>query len=132
MSNPMGNEMGDEPQIPPDTSVTTIAELPVPAAAAVEFQLVRERHDQEIEDRKSRRSLRGKVAIGAGLILVLELVIVCLIILGAGLGWLKLSDWVIGTFINGVIVQHYFVIRIIVSNLFPRSDLLGENARQTD
>jgi hypothetical protein len=83
-----------------------------------------ELHDEKIKDLRSRRTLRTRVAIGAAAFLVIELAIVLVLAWTTGVGVWRLNEWVIGTFINGVIVQHYFVIRIIVSNLFPRDEKL--------
>jgi hypothetical protein len=82
----------------------------------------RELHDEKIKDLQSRRTLRTRVAIGAAVFLLLELAVVILLSWTTGVGAWRLNEWVIGVFINGVIIQHYFVIRIIVSNLFPREE----------
>jgi hypothetical protein len=74
---------------------------------------------QEIADRESHRAHRGTVIAGAALFLLLELFMVWALLHNIGIGCYKLNETVVGIFVNGVVVQHYFVIRIIVKNLFP-------------
>lgn len=75
--------------------------------------------DEKALDGKQRRLLRYCVAGGVGVLLLIEILGILLIIVCQGLGWFNLNEWVLGFFVNGVILQTFGSLHVIVTHLFP-------------
>lgn len=80
------------------------------------------RADQFQLDRIQRRQLRGRISSRIMWMLYGELgfVIVVVILQGFKPCDFSLNEWMFGLFVNGVILQTFFTIRIIVRHLFPQ------------
>jgi hypothetical protein len=74
--------------------------------------------EQEADGRQ-KRHLRYCVAGGVGILLLFELIALITIILFQGFKLIDLNQWVFGFFVNGVIIQTFASLHIIVTHLFP-------------
>jgi hypothetical protein len=74
-------------------------------------------------DGEHKRSMRVKISTRILITLWIELAILAAMI---GLQGFKpwgfsLNDWIFGIFVNGVLLQTFFTVQIIVKNLFPHA-----------
>lgn len=80
-----------------------------------------EKEKEKLASRKQNRGLRrcfGWIIIGT---LWVELLFLGALILmqGFGLNGFKLNQWVFGFFVNGALLQTFFLVRVVLNNLFP-------------
>jgi hypothetical protein len=80
------------------------------------------RADQFQLDRTQRRELRGKISNRIMWMLYGELsfVIAVVILQGFKPFDFSLNEWMFGLFVNGIILQTFFTVQIIVRHLFPQ------------
>ena len=71
---------------------------------------------------KSRESLQSFLIF----LLLCEIIFTFYLVLSQGIGKLlftnirfEITQWIFGTFINGIVIQTFFLIKPIVKNLFP-------------
>lgn len=68
--------------------------------------------------------LRDRYANRLYLLLVFEIIVMFLFVIGHGVGWLKLDQWLVLIIAESIIVKTFLTIQIIVKNLFPNKNLL--------
>lgn len=73
------------------------------------------------EDKIQRRKLRKKITKWIIRMLYGELGFVALAVAFQGFGFFgfSLNEWMFGLFVNGVVLQTFFTVKIIVKHLFP-------------
>ena len=81
----------------------------------------RQRKQEHIEDLRQRRALRQDYSGRLFLLLVVQVAFVGVLILCQGwrLWGFRLHEWAFGIFINGSLIQTFFIVRQIVVHLFP-------------
>jgi hypothetical protein len=80
------------------------------------------RLDQFRLDREQRRNLRGRISSRIMWMLYGELLFVIAVVILQGFkpSGFSLNEWMFGLFVNGVILQTFFTVQIIVRHLFPQ------------
>jgi hypothetical protein len=78
--------------------------------------------EQNREDRKIDRALKEKTHSAVFLILKWQIGgLFCLMLLQGWKIWgFTLNEWAFGVFLNGTLVQTYFLVRFIVEHLYPK------------
>lgn len=81
-----------------------------------------EAEEQVRKDRENDRALKGQTHISIFKILRWQIVGVFALMLLQGFHvWgFKLDQWAFGIFLNGTLVQTYFLVRFIVEHLYPK------------
>lgn len=75
---------------------------------------------EEIQDRRSDRSLRQKYAKDFFKLLVGQVAVLNVIVILCGLGWLTLSENVLQLYMGGTLAETFGVVYVITRSLFPR------------
>jgi hypothetical protein len=79
-------------------------------------------HEEEIADRQTTRKLREEVGNKVLITLWVQIGFLAIMILFQGfkLCGFELNEWVFGVFVNGVLIQTFFLVRVIVQDLYPK------------
>lgn len=79
-------------------------------------------HEEEIADRQTTRELRKGVGTKVLYTLWAQISFLAIMILFQGfkLCGFELNEWVFGVFVNGVLIQTFFLVRVIVQDLYPK------------
>ncbi len=80
--------------------------------------------EQDREDRKKDRELKEKTHSAVFKILRWQIIglFVLMLLQGWGFWGFSLNQWAFGVFLNGTLVQTYFLVRFIVEHLYPKKD----------
>lgn len=82
--------------------------------------------EQNRKDREKDRELKEKTHSAVFRILIAQIIglFVLMLLQGWGLWGFGLNQWAFGVFLNGTLVQTYFLVRFIVEHLYPKKDQL--------
>ena len=104
--------------IDPDADSTPTPPITVNEDLAAEIK--RGEHQQDMAERDSDLKLKKTYATRIFILLCFELLILAAIIMFQGFGLIDIEEWTFGIFVNGVILQTFSLIKLIVKSLFSQ------------
>jgi Flp pilus assembly protein TadB len=103
-------------------SLNKLRESKKNSSVVIEKSKIGSKEQEEIEDFKQRRELREGFDKKVFWLLIAQVVFVALMLIFQGFKvWgFSLNEWAFGIFVNGALVQTYFIVRQMAIHLFPK------------
>jgi hypothetical protein len=75
--------------------------------------------NEQVENSKQDRNLKKRYANGFIWILSVQLIVMNLVFIAAGVGWLKFEQWTLDIYMTGTLAEVFGLVLVITKNLFP-------------
>ncbi|MFY4810771.1 hypothetical protein ACOTWH_09125 [Aliarcobacter butzleri] len=105
-----------------DTTEYTEPELKKDSLDQLKNEHLRNKNKEDIADQQKDRELKEKYARWLYRLLASEIAIIFIIVLldGFSLWCFKINEWLLGVIFNSIIVQSFFLVRLVTEYLFKK------------
>lgn len=83
-----------------------------------------EKHQQDVENMKEDRKLKKQYASRLYYLLIGEINLIFVVVFIEGFKFLdfKINEWLLGAIFNSIILQSFFLVRLVTESLFPKGN----------